>query len=422
MPYLNFVEKTDQEQLCKILPKLYEDLCKEDTSTLKDYQVPWTHVNMVNNASSSDLDKHILARMCIDAAKGVKMQCEREYWLEGTEGVRATQVHKLTAEERKNLPTNNLNTERHLAKFGYLASQSAARSNRFFKAQRIRDDMVFSSTPSTTETEKVSTKVLLQTAKALDVMEKKWTAAQKAKKKEKIKHNIEKRQRHNDYIDVVLKKCKTHGGPLTSSEEMQTFLSQYSGDKNMKSYLRQEVQYQKLTHPRDSDARPHLYKVNKMSMEELTENLIILFGADEEEEHASIIFPTEDDIFLTLSSGTTSADEQSETDTESPKYTQDQPLAVMWDLTMRKKSQREWFIGFYLDMNSDGTFRVNHLIREGDKDSTWLAPIHSDIQDVCQEQVVPVEVVGEWNYNGRTPKFILSNMNDIKTVFNDIFM
>ena len=162
--------------------------------------------------------------------------------------------------------------------------------------------------------------------------------------------------------------------------------------------------------------------VNKMSMEELTENLIILFGADEEEEHASIIFPTEDDIFLTLSSGTTSADEQSETDTESPKYTQDQPLAVMWDLTMRKKSQREWFIGFYLDMNSDGTFRVNHLIRKGDKDSTWLAPIHSDIQDVCQEQVVPVEVVGEWNYNGRTPKFILSNMNDIKTVFNDIFM
>ena len=73
-------------------------------------------------------------------------------------------------------------------------------------------------------------------------------------------------------------------------------------------------------------------------------------------------------------------------------------------------------------MNSDGTFRVNHLVREGVKDSTWLAPVHSDIQDVCHDQVVPVEVMGNWDYSGRTPKFILSNMNDIKTVFTDIFM
>ena len=83
--YLNLVDKMSSEELCKILPKLYKDLSNQDTTTLKEYQVPWTHVKVVNNAPSSDLDKHILAMMCIDAAKGVKLQSEREYWLEGSD-------------------------------------------------------------------------------------------------------------------------------------------------------------------------------------------------------------------------------------------------------------------------------------------------------------------------------------------------
>ena len=56
---------------------------------------------------------------------------------------RATEIFKLTKEELKSLPTENLETERYLAKFGYLAFPSAARSNKFFKAQRIRDELMF---------------------------------------------------------------------------------------------------------------------------------------------------------------------------------------------------------------------------------------------------------------------------------------
>ena len=74
---------------------------------------------MEQNIPSSDLDFYILGEMCKDAAKGVEW--EREYWMECTEGVRATQMHKLTSDERANLPTNNLNIERYLTKFGYLA-------------------------------------------------------------------------------------------------------------------------------------------------------------------------------------------------------------------------------------------------------------------------------------------------------------
>ena len=79
--------------------------------------------------------------MCTMAAKGVELQCAREYWAEDV-NPRATQLHKLTHKERKNIPTENMPAERYLAKFGYLASVSAAKSNRFFKAKRIRDDMM----------------------------------------------------------------------------------------------------------------------------------------------------------------------------------------------------------------------------------------------------------------------------------------
>ena len=49
----------------------------------------------------------------------------------------------MTPDERKNLSSENLVCERDLAKFVYLAFISAARSNKFSKAKRIRDDLMF---------------------------------------------------------------------------------------------------------------------------------------------------------------------------------------------------------------------------------------------------------------------------------------
>ena len=45
--------------------------------------------------------------------------------------------------ERKNIPTENLLAERYLAKSGQLIFQSAKHSNNFFKAKRIKDDLMF---------------------------------------------------------------------------------------------------------------------------------------------------------------------------------------------------------------------------------------------------------------------------------------
>ena len=84
--------------------------------------------------------------MRAQAAVGAELQCKHEYWAGNDEDVtpHATRINSLTSDKRENLPTNNLNCERYLAKSAYLAAQSAAHSNNLFKAKRIRDELVLS--------------------------------------------------------------------------------------------------------------------------------------------------------------------------------------------------------------------------------------------------------------------------------------
>ena len=109
---------------------------------MNKYAVEWTHIQVTSSASGSELNKYLLDEMCLKAAKGVQLQCSREYGGDAPK-IRATQVHKLSPGELEKLPTNNLVCERYLATFGYLSSLSAKRSNKFFKAKRIRDDLMF---------------------------------------------------------------------------------------------------------------------------------------------------------------------------------------------------------------------------------------------------------------------------------------
>ena len=175
MPYLNFVEKSDQNDLCTTLPVLYEDLRNGNIEMIHQYHVEWKHVSMANQVPTTDLDHYLLKGMGAESAEGVKMQCGREYFKDDVREPRATQLHLLSHEERTNIPTENLVAERHMAKFGYLVSISASRSNKFFKAKRIRDDLMF-----TVEDEGGTTKVAANhIIKALEHLEVQWTDDQK---------------------------------------------------------------------------------------------------------------------------------------------------------------------------------------------------------------------------------------------------
>ena len=81
----------------------------------------------------------------------------------------------MTDDERKNIPSENLVCERYLAKFGYLDSISAARSNKYFKAKRIRDDLMLDALEKKEEDIEKSS---CQTMKSLKPMEVIWTTGQ----------------------------------------------------------------------------------------------------------------------------------------------------------------------------------------------------------------------------------------------------
>ena len=59
-------------------------------------------------------------------------------------------------------------------------------------------------------------KSMISIIKQLDTMEITWTGSQKDKKKARLIDNLRKKRRANDFVDVLLIKCKQHNGPVTS--------------------------------------------------------------------------------------------------------------------------------------------------------------------------------------------------------------
>ena len=74
-----------------------------------------------------------------------------------------------------------------------------------------------------------------------------------------------------DFVDQLPKKCKQYKGLLTSVNDLKVFIDAKSPDS--KTFLSEELQYQRVTHHRDAEVRKDLYKVNNVSLEDLIENL-----------------------------------------------------------------------------------------------------------------------------------------------------
>ena len=72
-----------------------------------------------------------------------------------------------------------------------------------------------------------------------------------------------------------MKQRKSHGRPLTSMDHLKTCITE-TEKKKLKSYLRLEVGFQKALHPFDAKERSYLYEMNFATLDELSENLILL--------------------------------------------------------------------------------------------------------------------------------------------------
>ena len=92
-----------------------------------------------------------------------------------------------------------------------------------------------------------------------------------------------------------MKRCKEHCGPVTDVKELYQILSKFS-DRDTKKFPRQEIQFQKAMHSRDSQERPSLYKINNLSIDQLTENLSVLLSKDISDDSENVLFSSEDEI------------------------------------------------------------------------------------------------------------------------------
>ena len=95
-----------------------------------------------------------------------------------------------------------------------------------------------------------------------DKREAEWSNTQNGLHTARIENLIIQGKHRSTYIDKVLKKWKTWGGPFTCGKELETALSE-SDEKCHRNILRHELIFQKHTHPVDAIARKELYNLLK---------------------------------------------------------------------------------------------------------------------------------------------------------------
>ena len=151
---------------------------------------------------------------------------------------------------------------------------------------------------------------------------------------------------------------------------------------------------------------PHLFRINKITYEEKLENLMILVSGKNQAGTASIANLPSSDILKALC---TSKDKDPRPSTQVLKVSQ--LCAVIWK---GQQQQCNWYLG-YLKNNASNTCTIDHLERcAHGSNKFWHYPEVEDIQTLPCEQILDIEVLGEWDFSkNRYTKFKLDNANEI---------
>ena len=167
--------------------------------------------------------------------------------------------------------------------------------------------------------------------------------------------NLKKKKKSIEFVDIVLKKCKEHHGLVTSVQELKQLVQKKS--PNLKSQLRLEIQYHREIHRRDAEVRSDLYKVNSLSVQDMSEDLSAILSEDPEADE-SISFPCEHEIMAIIINARTVEEKSNSTENQTEKDNSlilqpNQPVVVVWDV----RGKKNWYMGFFIDTNDDGTCR-----------------------------------------------------------------
>ena len=208
-----------------------------------------------------------------------------------------------------------------------------------------------------------------------------------------------------------MNRCKDHGGPLGKVNDLKTLVKKTKDKQDLHRHLRNEIIFRRQIQPNDHRQRPHLYKVNKMSTDDLLQNLTLLLSDYDAEDLASssVCFPTAQEMVNTLnlseSSDSTTAEINNENDTA---FQYLQPLAVVW----WAENSAKWYIGFFLSgTHNKNCMMIDHL---AGADGEWMRPKQEEILEVNVSQILPVSVKGDWVIEReRSMKYVVSNWKEI---------
>ena len=180
-------------------------------------------------------------------------------------------------------------------------------------------------------------------------------------KKNKIEELVERGKHRDNYIDKVLAKCKSWGGPFLCIDDMKAVISGKSDDDQRK-ILRHEITFHKSTHPNDALIRKKLYLINQQDVPTMIYNLGISLSNDctREENDKDVLLPTKEDVLSMLKSKT--SDDQVNT-TESQNFSDknetiiasNELCAIIWD----HRGELNWILG-YLKKINENSIKTEH--------------------------------------------------------------
>jgi hypothetical protein len=159
------------------------------------------------------------------------------------------------------------------------------------------------------------------------------------------------------------------------------------------------------THRSNKILNKSLFRLNKISYEEMLENLIILLDGEKHESTATV---------ANLPTNKTVLDSMSE---NSKLKKQEAPVPVKLINTMcvvvwSDGASYSWYLGYIKKEHCENrdTYEVDHLSRiVRSSDTKWKYPSTPDVQQVHREQIIKCDIVGQWDMNAdsRTRVYIL---------------
>ena len=169
------------------------------------------------------------------------------------------------------------------------------------------------------------------------------------------------------------------------------------------------MSYYAHTHKADRIANKDLFRLNRISFDEMLENLTILLDDDGSSGSATMAnLPTNADVIKSFRNPT------GETPTEYPVAKINDLCVVVWQET----NGYQWYLGYIKKLLSNAKLSVDHLVRTT-SDSKWKYPSQEDLQEAGPEQIVQCEVNGDWDMSAdsRKRRFSITNVKAISCAF-----